>query len=557
MVAAPPLAESLDALKERHESARLALEIQHLERALTPRLVESWGEIIDPRLRNSDPDFGGYNSARQITATSLNDRKDGAFLPVYQSEQDLAYQRAASRNLITCTGIRTGILNSLTDYVLCPGFTFKAAPPDGTQGDKNLTVAVQRFIDELLDENDFIGDLDREIHCRSREDGDAFVSLHERPGGKVKLRISEPDQITQPADPRDLEEWIGCHEKYPSSWSFGVHTREGHTDEPLGYHVVYDGVGNDWDYVPVSRMQHIRRNVTRNAKRGVSDFYEVVNDLVGEVKLRRGMVTGASLQAAVAWILKPPTGSTNAQVTSLVNAASTAYREYEKQTAAGSTTQYIKRYKDGTILGTAPGQEYAEMPGHDRNEGFQIVGQYALRAIGVRWNMPEYLISGDASNANYASSLVAESPFVKARESDQQFYRRHFLSLVWKALRIAFEAGRFSRHVASFADLLSLIDIKCDLPTVATRDPLKIAETQEAQIRMGILSPRTAATQAGLDYDAEVKEGAKAAEPVSPYPQFGLPAPANTKTAAVEAALESVHTIEEAKAVLKQLREVA
>ena len=31
--------------------------------------------------------------------------------------------------------------------------------------------------------------------------------------------------------------------------------------------------------------------------------------------------------------------------------------------------------------------------------------------------MPEYMVSGDASNANYASTLVAESPFVKARQA--------------------------------------------------------------------------------------------------------------------------------------------
>jgi hypothetical protein len=151
--------------------------------------------------------------------------------------------------------------------------------------------------------------------------------------------------------------------------------------------------------------------------------------------------------------------------------------------------------------------------GSERNPNFVLVGQYVLRGIAVRWNIPEYLISADASNANYASALVAESPFVKARESDQQFYKRHFRSLLWKVLRLAWEGGRFARLNStplgnSWEALRMHVEIKIDAPAVATRDSLRLAQTQEVQIGLGILSRRTAAAQAGLDYDAEVAQGA-------------------------------------------------
>ncbi|MDO8631469.1 MAG: phage portal protein, partial [Phycisphaerales bacterium] len=388
------------------------------------------GDIIDRReYQYDDPSFG---DSRFVLFTSLDDRKDGSFRPVYETEMDLAQIRGSARNLVKLTGVRTGALDALTNYVLGPGFTFKAASPDGMKTEPELLKSVQHFIDETLDENEFTGDMDREIHLRSREDGESPVALELRPGGKgkVKLLVIEPDQIVQPHNARALDDWLDLTEQFPSCWKFGVHTREGRTDEHLGYHIVYDGAGRDWDYIPVSRMQFVKRNTTRNAKRGVSDFFEVVTDLTREAKLCRNMVTGASLQAAVAWILKPPTGSTQAQVQSLADA--NAIYKYSKPGVSGSTTtQYVKKYQDGTILHTSPGGEYADMPGHERNAGFQIVGQYALRRIGTRWNMPEYLISGDASNANYSSTMVAESPFVKAREADQAFYRRHFLSIVW------------------------------------------------------------------------------------------------------------------------------
>src|SRR6185369_4253327 len=100
---------------------------------------------------------------------------------------------------------------------------------------------------------------------------------------------------------------------------------------------------------------------------------------------------------------------------------------------ANTTVRNAAYYPPGSVLKVGYGQEYLPGPmGAERNAGFELVGQYSLRRIGVRWNMPEYMISGDASNGNYSSTLVAESPFVKAREADQQFYKRHFLSILWK-----------------------------------------------------------------------------------------------------------------------------
>src|SRR6202008_1833776 len=115
-----------------------------------------------------------------------------------------------------------------------------------------------------------------------------------------------------------------------------------------------------------------------------------------------------------------------------------------KPTTRGRKRQDLESYPAGTVLRPSAGMQYKPGPaGSERNTNFLLVGQYVLRGIAVRWNMPEYLISSDASNANYASSLVAESPFVKAREADQQFYKRHFGSLLWKVGRLAWEAGSF------------------------------------------------------------------------------------------------------------------
>ena len=496
--------ESLSAevarLRELHEAARLKRELRQLQAAAGQPLVEDFGDVVDRREYLSDDPAFGFPLLNPFSV--LSDRQEGKLWPIYQSEQDLARIRGRAHNLATLTATPAGVLDALANYVLGPGFMFtvQAAHEDAA----GLASAVQGTIDRFLDENAFPGGLDREAHARSREDGEAFLVLEP---GAVRARFLECEQITQPADPRPLEDWLGCGEEFPSCWKFGVHSPARETDRVLGYHAIYDGTGRDWDYVPAARMEHFKRNVPANAKRGVSDFYPVLGDLEREAKLRRNTAEGAALQAAIAWIVETPPGSLQADVRSIGTGDVLAF--YDKPIAQGVKLQNVGRYPPGTILRPSAGLSYKPGPmGSERNSNFILVGQYVLRAIAVRWNIPEYLISADASNANYASALVAESPFVKAREADQEFYKRRFRSLLWKVVRLAWEAGRFARLDVSWETLESLLEIKIDAPAVATRDALKLAQTQEVQIRLGILSPRTAAAQAGLDYDAELQLGA-------------------------------------------------
>jgi hypothetical protein len=134
--------------------------------------------------------------------------------------------------------------------------------------------------------------------------------------------------------------------------------------------------------------------------------------------------------------------------------------------------------------------------------------QAALRRAGARWCMPEYMISGDASNANYASTLVAESPFVKAAEAQQAFFRRWSREVLWKVLAIAAQSGRLPADVAA---LRRSIEITIETPPIAVRNRKEELEIRQALHAAGILSKRTWAEQSGLDYDRE--QGREAATP--------------------------------------------
>ena len=536
-VAAAAIVAERDALLEQRDLALLKLETKQLQSLAGLPVLEAFGDVVDrTEFLYDDPSFGFGRLVQQFT--SIDDRKEGRYRPVYETEQDLARIRMQVRNLFSLTPFIVGAGDSLANYVLGSGFQFSAKPEQLPSADSQalaisaaaapLAAKVNQIIERFIDDVDFCGIIDREINQRSREDGEAFLHLIVD-GEQVGCEFAEADQIVEPQMPAALEDFMTAGDKPivdyfgPCCWKFGVLTPAGRTSKALAYHVVRDGIGNDWDLVQSSRMEHIKRNVTRNAKRGVSDFFPVLGDLQREAKLRRNMSEGAALQSAIAWIMQAAPGQTSAQITAF--SSNNRVAQYTRPAGPNGVakTQNVNHYPPGSVVTAGAGQEYKPGPmGAERNQGFGLVGQYALRAIGTRWNMPEFLISGDASNANYASTLVSQSPFVKARQADQQFYRLHFLSILWKVVRLHFDSGRLDRFGCTWEQLRELVVIDAVAPDVTSADPAEMAKRHDTQLKSGVISVQTAREQAGLDHQQEESRGAKAAPP-PPAPIIGGP----------------------------------
>src|SRR3972149_5047544 len=129
------------------------------------------------------------------------------------------------------------------------------------------------------------------------------------------------------------------------------------------------------------------------------------------------MAHGATMQAAIAFIRELPRGTTRAGAEGIVAANMTSTRE--QLTQQGRQTVKQQYLPPGSRLDIPAGMKYhaGPMGAGEAAKAWIEVLQALLRSIGRRWNMAEYLISGDASNSAYASTLVAEAPFVRAREA--------------------------------------------------------------------------------------------------------------------------------------------
>ena len=477
-------------------------------------VVEAWGDLIDPRdYIPTDSDLG-YNSG-SFVSDRVGNRERGEDYPIFRTENDLAMIRAMGDFFAKRSAGGVGPLSTLSNYVFSKGFAITAQAAERVVAPEELLVAVQKAINGFTEFNGFAGTFDRELDHRSRRHGEALATLKPTSCGNVRATFAEPSQLTEPtARTRMLEDWISDTgladlDGVCSSWSFGVHTPEGRHNEPLGYHFVWNATGTNWDYLPASRVLHVKRNVDACVKRGISDFYACSEFLAHSEKLLRNTAMGSATQAAIAYIKEYAEGVTKDQA--VRQQADKATRTASVPTLGGSTrTLYQRRFEPNTVLEVSAGQKYTSGPlGSERAPRFIEVVQAALRYVGVRWNMPEYMISGDASNANLASALVAEAPFVKAREADQLVYSNYFRDLFWKVLRIRFEAGAFSAWVGSFAELQSLIYLKIDPPSVATRDRAKEIAADDILRRAGALSVATMAQRDGLDHKAEVDAGAQ------------------------------------------------
>lgn len=432
--------------------------------------------------------------------TQFRDREGGRCIPIYEGEDDLRFIRGDARILTAENEAAIGAMTTLANFTLGTGLRYevslkkKVAP----RGNVRLLNFAQDWIDEFIERTEWCLP-EKEFHRRSIEDGEPFVELIPLGGGRCEPEFIEPDQITEPDDARAADDYVG---EYSLDWLFGIGSPLGRPNKPLYYFVDRSGDKTSWDIIPAARMVHAKRNVVDNCKRGVSDYYPVAESLRRADKILRNTGDGAALQSAIAWIREHPPGTTGSQVLSLGTGKS-EYSFSRTTLGGGSRSVNQQAYLPGTILDVRNGQVYKPGP-MGSGSTFVDVSGAVLRYAGLRWNIPEFMISGDTGNTNFASILVAESPFVKAMEVEQIFFARYYRELFWKMLGIAVRAGAFSQFgVYLLRELKQRLKLQVLVPRISVRNRLEETKIRSILYEYGLLSAPTWAAKEELSYEHE------------------------------------------------------
>jgi len=438
--------------------------LKRLERRLLEAFDELWDSFVDP----TEP----YYDADSIRWMPLGSDGRRTVAAPFTNEQQLAEIRNQCRQLAAANEFAINGHENRISYIVGTGHGYRVTPKPGSQLPPTLLAEVQEVIAEFLRLNRWHR-RQQEIVRRRDRDGEAFLRFFLGADGITRVRFVEPDQVSTPAE----------QARNPAS-DFGIQTDADDVETVLGYWI--DGV-----WVDAADIQHRKANVDANVKRGLPLFYPVRKNLRRAEKLLRNMCVVAEIQSAIALIRKHSAG-TRAAIEQFV--AAEADRTCSQP---GGSIGYLRRYGPGTILDAFAGTEY-EFPAAGIDAArFVAVLQAELRAIASRLVMPEFMLTSDASNANYASTMVAEGPAVKMFQRLQHEMIEEDLEVMRRVLSDAVRAGRLPAGVEE------KVDIQAIPPTLAVRDRLQEARADQILVRNGAMSVATMSMRHGLDPDRE------------------------------------------------------
>lgn len=522
--------ESLADLRDARDAVGLRIEILALEKQArllgigrSEAVTESRYLPIDryDRLSNEASNWQTSTGYGTLMGAQIGDRKHGALWPLIRTQLELASVWAGSRIIEATSDTARGILEDLANYTFGTGMGYEIMPKadkslsakdriDKTKGKQSIVLAVQEVLDDLLERSDWVNGREKRVFKRSRRDGDAFIAIFPMQDGRVSIRIVPPENIVEPANARSVENKIGSD--FESDWSFGIHTTKGDREDIHGYYVQWSDDSNDWDYIPTSRMVHIKLNVDDEISRGLSDFFANGKTIEHVDKLLANSVCGAAVLANIIAVRQHSDGVTQDQVETFRNSGD--HIQANQQTPQGTQLRHIQKYMPATTLDISGGVEYKDPPFTKARFGDSLVTvqQAGLRSIHRRWSMPEFM-TGDASNANFSSTIVAESPFVRAIESAQGDYSKAYQKLLTKCLTISADNGLFREEgVNSARELWRQVEVSVESSSIATRNRLEETQRHLLLNEQGLLAAETWATMEDLDLEEQEAKGAKRQE---------------------------------------------
>jgi hypothetical protein len=440
--------------------------LSKLERRLAETFDELWSGFVDPREPYADDPDGSVWLA--LDAVGNSSRCAG-----FADERQLAALRTECRALAVLNEFAVNGHENRVSYIVGGGHVYRAALRKDLAGPTHLAVEAQRVVDEFLRVNRW-QQRQQEIVLRMDRDGEAFLRFFTGPGGMTHVRFIEPDQVYAPTSAAG-----------DTTTSFGIVCDPHDVETVTAYYV-------DGRAVDAASIQHRKANVDANVKRGLPLFFPVRKNLRRAEKLLRNMSTVAEIQSAIALIRKHG-GASRTAVQQFVM----AQNDGAAANSINARSSSIRRYAPGTILDAYGNVDY-DFPASSLNAASYVaVLQAELRAIAARLVMPEFMLTSDASNGNFASTLVAESPALRIFERLQARQIADDRAVIERVLENAVAAGRLSSEV------LAGVEIQIEPPSLAVRDAKAEAERREIEFANGILSPQTWSQKSGLDYDRE------------------------------------------------------
>lgn len=417
------------------------------------------------------------NEIEYIVKESCGDSDQACWIPIgdnHSSSIDVRFSeaflndiRTQSRNLLLTNEFAINAIENRINYIIGTGHRYYAIP--NRDIDVFLSEKVKDTIENFCDLNQWTRK-HQEIIRRKDRDGEVFLRFFQDMKKTLEFRFVEPSQVFCP-----------LRMSVRPEHSFGIHTSPNDVESVLGYWI-------DEKYVDASDIQHRKENVDENVKRGIPLFYPVQKNFRRIEKLLRNMSAVAEIQSSIALVRKHSDGSPEA----LRKYIGSQHGSPLKNEHCGDMKN-VQRFAPGTIIDAFQGTEYQFPIAAIDASRFILILQAELRAIASRLVMPEFMLTSDASNGNYASTMVAEGPAVRMFERLQYSTISDDLFVFQKVIEHEIRRGILPD------DTLQRVKIHAIPPILAVRDRLNEAKADEILLNCGVLSAHTMSMRYGLD----------------------------------------------------------
>lgn len=481
-----PQPQSLEALREAVEAKRLAIELAALN-----RIEESWGtfsQYVDPIDALRDERTGDM----WVPVSGSSDGYDAQALTTgVQTEAQLTQIRQYCRQIAIENPHAQTIIENCKSFVIGAGILYQASLKKTSTAKPELAQQVQDVIENWVKKNKWYL-RQEEIIQRQVRDGEAFLRIFPQDGDELPLvRFVEPGLIADPQGSTD------------GNKTFGIETDPDDVETVLRYWIA----GKPVD---ASLIQHRKIGVDMNVKRGIPLLWSIRRECKRAEATRRNMATVYGAQTAIAGVRKHSAKA--AEVDVMIGRSS----QVTRTDPTGKATSF-NIVAPGSFVDIPQGMEFELSSAKVNVAAGREVVQADLRAAGARLCMPEYMISGDASNANMASTMVAESPSVRFNQRWQGRHVEQDLEIIDIVLKVAV-AKRLLPPEA-----LTDVCVEATPPNLVVRNRESEARANQIEHQEGVRSRRTWRQQVGLDHDTEEANFAEERESAMEFQtQLGL-----------------------------------
>lgn len=305
----------------------------------------------------------------------------------------------------------------------------------------------------------------REFARRTWRDGECFVRLFPRREWPPAVRFVDPEAVGPTAEHPDTQ---------------GIVTDPEDAERPVAYLVIDPANGGLVEAVPAGEMLHTKINADSNEARGTSLFAPLLGPLTQYERWLETELAARKLQASVVLWRKVADGTSG-------GFGSSADRDLSLEPARA------ERFTPGSILTTSASTDLQFLQPPSHMDEAATLGRMLLLSAAAGAGLPEYMLTGDASNANYASTMVSEGPAVKLFQSEQRFFAAE-LSRLWRwvmseAVRLGLLPNDFCKSV----------EPDWAFPTVVARDRPRERYADVRLVQAGVLSRSEVARRENVD----------------------------------------------------------